>query len=255
LETIMVIGMFGGWPGQAVPDPPRRDQPGEGAAAPRDFGRDSSAEIIYSMRPAPNHNVVVTVVSSEVCLRKCVERTGHVDVEMERAGERLRIRTEERRLALTVAHRTLRFDLDRLTAEDLVRLRSRLAPSGTIHALRTLATVVDETESDTAERLSLRLTGALIAQFAGEPGAARRLSRELHARYGPQLAKGRRQVPRDWLTYQKSVVRACAELQLGIAGLSFWDPARHTCALTWITQTEAAWHTYVTTSAAWRSQL
>jgi hypothetical protein len=223
--------------------------------APREFGRDSSAEIIYSMRPAPNHKVVVTVVSSEVCLRKCVERTGHVDLEVERDGDRLGVRTEDRRLALTVAHRTLRFDLDRLTADDLVRLRSRLAPSGTIHALRTLATVVDETESDTAERLSLRLTGALIAQFAGEPGAARRLSRELHARYGPQLRKGRRQVPRDWLTYQKSVVRACAELQLGIAGLSFWDPARHTCALTWITRVEAAWHTYVTASAAWRSQL
>lgn len=251
----MVIGMFGGWSGQVVPAPPGGDQHVQAPAAPPEFGRDSSAEIIYSMRPAPNHNVVVTVVSSEVCLRKRVERTGHVDVEMDRDGDRLRVRTEDRRLALTMAHRTLRFDLDRLTADDLVRLRSRLAPSGTIHALRTLATVVDETESDTAERLSLRLTGALIAQFAGEPGAARRLSRELHARYGPQLRKGRRQVPRDWVTYQKSVVRACAELQLGIAGLSFWDPARNTCALRWITQVEAAWHTYVTTSAAWRSQL
>lgn len=251
----MVIGMFSGWSGQSGPAPAPKDPPAAPPALSPAFVPDAAAEIVYSMRPAPQQTIVVTVVSSEVCLRKSIQRTGYVEVDVQRGDERLRLRTEDMRLAVTTANRTARFDVSRVTPDDLVRLRTRLAPSATVHALRTLATAVDETESDTAERLSLRLTGALVAQFAGEPGAARRLSRELHARYGPQLRRGRRQVPRDWLGYQKAVVRACAELQLGIAGLTFWDPARNGCALRWITQVEAAWYAYVTASAAWRSQL
>ena len=68
--------------------------------------------------------------------------------------------------------------------EQLWRVRQLLLGSTAIRGLRTLATVLDESGSQSPEKLALRFTGALVAQLDGEEGAARRLSRDLVASYG-----------------------------------------------------------------------
>lgn len=251
----MVIGMFAGWPGppaaagagSQVSRPPATK-----AAAPAPDRGLEGLEVVYGMRPAWKDTIVVTVVSNEVCMRKTVRASGHARVELERGLEAIALSTDDGSLTVTGSHRTRRADLRSLDERSLMDLRGFLAPSCAVRAFRSLATAVDETESDTAERMSVRLAGALLSQFDGDPGAVRRLSRELHGRYGTPGARVRRRMADDWFAYKRAVVRACAELHMALAGLSAWHPERNARAFRWLIEVEAAWYAYVSASMAWR---
>jgi hypothetical protein len=214
----------------------------------------SDADVVYAMRPAAQQSVAVHVVSAEVCVRKLVDRHGQTRLELDRGADRIVVAADGSTLTVSSGANTFGVILPSASEDELIRVRTALVASPAIRAFRALAIAVDETESDTAERLAVRLSGRLLAQFDGDHGAVRRLSRELHDRYAPQLKRGRRQVPLDWETYQTTIVRACAELQLAVGGLSYWSPLRHARALEWMTHVEAAWHAYVAASLAWRAR-
>ena len=253
----MVIGTFAGWPGPPAAAGAGSQvgrPPATRAAAPAPDRGLEGLEVVYGMRPAWKDTIVVTVVSNEVCMRKTVRASGHARVEFERGLEAIALCTDDGSLTVTGSHRTRRSDLRSLDERSLMDLRAFLAPSSAVRAFRSLATAVDETESDTAERMSVRLAGALLSQFDGDPGAVRRLSRELHGRYAGQRAQPRRCAADDWFAYKRSVVRACAELHMALAGLTCWDLRRHSRALTWLIEVEAAWFAYVASSMAWRAR-
>jgi hypothetical protein len=216
--------------------------------------RASESDVVYAMRPGSRHTVAVSVVSAEVSMRKSVDRNGHTRLELDRGPDRIVVSAEALTLSVSCGDQSVTLNLASVGEDDLLRVRSALVDSPAIRAFRALATAVDETESDTAERLAVRLSGSLLAQFDGDHGAIRRLSRDLHDRYAPHLQRGRRQVPLDWDAYQTSVVRACAGLQLAVGCLSYWSPLRHTRALEWVSQVEAAWYTYVASALIWRSR-
>ena len=248
----MITGMFTMWTGHPVEEIPRGRRPRRisDAASPRL----SDPEIVYAMRPGTGQTVAVSVVSAEICARKSVDRCGRSRLELDRGVDRVVMCAERETVVVTRGDETVTLNLSSTFEDDLVRLRTMLVASPAVRAFRPLATAVDETESDTAERLAVRLSGRLLAQFDGDHGAVRRLSRELHDRYAPQLKRGRRQVPLDWDMYQTDVVRACAELHVGLGGLSYWSPLRQVRSMAWITQVEAAWYAYVASALASRAR-
>lgn len=248
----MVIGTFTGWSGPPLVAPVERAMHRQPSVQPLPGIAAGVSEVVYAMRPASKDTIVVTVVSPEICMRKSVRSNGQVRVEMDRGSDRIAISTEGTVVAVTRGARTAKLDVSSVREVDLLRLRSLLVDSPAVRAFRILATAVDETETDTAERMSLRLAGTLTSQFDGDQGAIRRLSRELHARYGSRVRRVGRRIPDDWFAYKRGVVRACAELQLNVAALNCWNPARNACALTWLLQVEAAWYAYVAASIAGR---
>jgi hypothetical protein len=248
----MVMGMF-----------PTRSEPIQkeagamtlpGRAVEASAVRVSDADVVYAVRPGSRQSLAVHVVSAEVCVRKLVDRHGHTRLELDRGADRIVVSTEASTLTVSSGEAAFAVDLPSAPEDELIRVRTALVASPAIRAFRALASAVDETESDTAERLAVRLSGRLLAQFDGDHGAVRRLSRELHDRYAPQLKRGRRQVPLDWEMYQNSIVHACAELQLAVGGLSYWSPLRHAGALEWVRRVEAAWYAYVASALAWRAR-
>jgi hypothetical protein len=249
----MVLGMFMIWPGQSPEDTPRGELP-----HPRSVHAPSlcapESDVVFAMRPGSRHTIAVSVVSAEVCMRKTVDRDGHTRVELDRGADRIVVSADALSLSVSRGDESGAVALTSASEDDLLRLRSALVASPAIRAFRALATAVDETESDTAERLAVRLSGRLLAQFDGDHGAIRRLSRELHDRYAPHLKRGRRRVPLDWDAYQTAVVRACAGLQLAVGGLSYWSPLRHRRALEWATHVEAAWYAYVASALVCRAR-
>jgi hypothetical protein len=249
----MAIGMFTTWTG------PGPAETGRGESLRRHDAhtaplRPSESDVVYSMRAAAKHTIAVNVVSAEVCMRKTVDRDGRTRLELDRGTDRVVVSADGLTLTVSRGDDTVTLNLPSALEEELTRLRSALVASSAMRAFRALANAVDETESDTAERLAVRLSGRLLAQFDGDHGAVRRLSRELHDRYAPHLKRGRRQVPLDWDAYQTAIVGACTELQLAVSGLSYWSPLRHARALEWMAQVEAAWYTYVASGLAWRAR-
>jgi len=250
----MVIGTFTSWSGPPIGAPiggDARTRPRAQAAA---TPVETSPEIVYAMRPAFRDAMIVTVVSSEICMRKTVGPNGHVHLELDRASDCVAVSTADLAVAVTAAGRAERTDLGSPCEDDLARLRGALDGSTAVRAFRSLTNAVDETESDSAERLSVRLAGALVSHLDGDPGAVRRLSRELHAKYSLTGAPARRRVTDDWGQYKRSVARSCAELHMALAGLSCWNLARHTWIVKWLAQVEAAWHGYTFGSTAWRAR-
>jgi hypothetical protein len=249
----MVIGTFTSWTGRSFGAPGDERQASNPRVAPSP-SVEQCPEIVYAMRPALRDAMIVTVVSPEICMRKTVRPTGHTHVVLDRGDESVAISTDHLAVIVTTGGNARRVDVASSANCDVTSLRGGLAASAAVRAFRSLANAVDETESDTAERLSVRLAGALASHLDGDPGAVRRLSRELHAKYCATTAGGRRRPATDWDIYKRSVVRACAELHMGLAGLSCWDRARNVWIFKWLVQTEAAWHGYVFGSAAWRAR-
>jgi len=250
----MVIGTFTSWSGAPV------GAPVEAEARPRPKVQvpaqsvEASPEIVYAMRPAFKDAMIVTVVSSEICMRKTIRPNGQTHLELDRGSDSVAISTADLVATVTIAERTERADFESAYEDDLARCRSALDQSTAVRAFRSLTNAVDETESDTAERMSVRLAGALVSHLDGDPGAVRRLSRELHAKYSLSGPRGRRRVTDDWGLYKRSVVRSCAELHMALAGLSCWNLTRHIWIIKWLTQVEAAWHSYAFGSTAWRTR-
>jgi hypothetical protein len=127
------------------------------------------------------------------------------------------------------------------------RLRALFLGSEAIRGIRTLATVLDESDSDAPEKMAVRLTGVLIAQLDGDEGAVRRLSRSLVARY--QIARrSRRGMTDDWDTYRLGVLKAGDDLEQSLEPFGFTNPMRQVCSFVWVRIVEGLWVEYVGSS-------
>ena len=127
------------------------------------------------------------------------------------------------------------------------RARGWLAASVAVERFRQLVDGLDREDVRTAEAVSLRATGALVAELSGDPGAARRLGRAL-ARSNEYRAVG--QLSNTcWTTYSKQVLQASYELESCSAAYYAYNPLRAGCAFIWTLQVESAWFQFLGCSA------
>lgn len=133
---------------------------------------------------------------------------------------------------------------------DVKRRRARgwLAGSVAVERFRQLVDALDRQDVRTAEAVSLRATGALVAELFGDPGAARRLGRTLAARSSEYRVVGQ---PSNicWTTYSKQVLQASYELESCSASYYAFNPLRAGCAFIWTLQVESAWFQFLGCSA------
>ena len=130
------------------------------------------------------------------------------------------------------------------------RVRGWLARSDAVQRFRQINEVLERQDAVSPEALSLRVTGALLAELLGDPGAAQRLSRSITAR----LAQGFRKAqtgytPSCWDTYQRLVMAAANALESCLNSFAVYNPMRNLCALVWTLQVESAWFQFLSCSS------
>src|SRR5215212_6404332 len=202
-----------GWSGPPMAVPHRGNwDPGAGVPVVRH----PSAEIDYTLR-RDGGRVLLTAASPDVVVRKTVLANGDTDVRVERGRDAAQIVATQ--AAVTVSHRkrSVRVNVNGGHEEQLARVRALLLRSDAVRALRTLATVLDESGTETPDKMGVRLTGTLVAQLDGDGGAVRRLSRELQARHGSSSRRAPRHAPATcWDLYRAGLMKAASNLEASL---------------------------------------
>ena len=130
------------------------------------------------------------------------------------------------------------------------RVRGWLARSEAVQRFRHINDALERQDAVSPEALSLRVTGALLAELLGDPGAARRLGRALTARQGVHLRKAQTgHTPTCWDTYQRLVMAAASALESCLASFAVYNPLRNACAFVWTLQVESAWFQFLSCSS------
>lgn len=200
-------------------------------------------------------NVVAT--AGDLTVRKNVQADGRFLVEIARgnadrieiAGDAagLRVRSGREAAVALQAERGDGFE------ERARHVRTWLARSEAVQRLRQIATALDRQDAATPEGLSLRVTGALIAELSGDPAAAQRFSRAVTAKLAQRLRKvqsgGSGYQMTCWDVYSRMVNQAANELENCIASFAVYNPLRQICAAVWVIQVEAAWFQFLSCSS------
>jgi hypothetical protein len=127
------------------------------------------------------------------------------------------------------------------------RVRGWLAASGAIERFRQLVEALDRDDLRSPEAVSLRSTGALVAELFGDTGAARRLGKALARSTDYRVIGQSNNI--CWTTYSKQVLQASYELESCSSTYAAYNPLRAGCAFLWTLQVESAWFQFLGCSA------
>ena len=133
------------------------------------------------------------------------------------------------------------------------RVRGWLARSGAAQRFRQLAAALDHEDLTSPEAIGLRITGAVLAELTGDPGAARRFNRSMLARSAAGLRKvqsgGSGYTMSCWDRYHRLVVQAANQLESCLNSFSTFNPTRQLCVFVWTMQVESAWFQFLACSS------
>jgi hypothetical protein len=248
-----MAALLTGWSGPAIAVPVSGCD-----SAPRDTAAAARTdEITCSVRRDRDGSIAVTASVADVVVRKTVSPDGHATVTVERDDDSVSIVSTRTTIAVSRGRDSVLVNVAGGHEEQLSRVQRLLLGSAAARGLRTLATVLDESGSQSPEKLALRFTGALVAQLEGEEGAVRRLSRELLASYGGSQrrdpvggASRARATPVEcWRRYQTGVLTLANTLETSLSSFSFVNPMRLVCSFVFLMQVERLWFTYLSESS------
>jgi hypothetical protein len=198
----------------------------------------------------PDGGLVVTASAGDLTVRKQVYADGRFVVRVATRGEdRLLISGTSNGLRVgygTEAAVNLRADYDSEYDGKARRVRGWLARSDAVQRFRQINDALERQETMSPEALSLRVTGALLSELLGDPGASQRLSRSLTGKFMPRLRKVQTgHTSSCWDTYQRLVVAAANALESCLASFAVYNPLRNACAFVWTLQVESAWFQFL----------
>jgi hypothetical protein len=245
---VVMTVLLTGWSGQAVASPAGAAAGGAiGAVSP---ARHSGEEIGYRLSREDRGGILLSVASGDLVTRKTVQADGRSDVVITRNNDAVSIVATRLTIVVTRGTQSLTVNVNGGHDKQLARVRALLLGSAATRALRTLATLLEESGTDAPERMGLRLTGALIGQLDGDEGAVRRLSRELQARYGPRTRRTRNARVDGWAIFQAGVTKACADLETCLESCCSVHSMRQVSSFVWLYHVERLWFAYLACSSA-----
>ena len=206
------------------------------------------------VRMETDGGLAVTATAGELTVRKQVYADGRFVVRVATRGED-RLLISGTANGLTVAYgRDASVDLhaDRDSDYDgkARRVRGWLARSDAVQRFRQINEALERQDAVSPEALSLRVTGALLAELLGDPGAAQRLSRSITARLTQGFRKAQTgHTPSCWDTYQRLVMAAANALESCLNSFAVYNPMRNVCAFVWTLQVESAWFQFLSCSS------
>ena len=218
----------------------------------RAIQNDAELGLTTSTAVASDGAFVVSAQAAGLTIDKRVYSDGRFDVRIALGAEdRVVIAADADGISVSAAgERTLRVNpaVDDGHEETGRRVRGWLAASGAVARFRQLVDALDRRGARDPEALSLRATGALVAELLGDPGAARRFGQSV-AGGGGALRKVQQYTQSCWDVYQRLVLQASYQLESCIASFAVYNPLRQVCAAVWILQVESAWFQFLSCSA------
>jgi hypothetical protein len=207
--------------------------------------------------PGADGSVVVTATAGPLTVRKSVYPDGRFAVRLSQgADDRLVIAGDLNGLRVAYGKEPgvdLRPDRDADYEQHARRVRGWLASSEAVQRFRQIVGALDRQEAQGPEALSLRVTGALVAELLGDPGAAQRLSRSLGSKLSRRLRPAQSGgTGYGWTCYdiyERMVVNAANTLESCIASFAVYNPLRQVCAGVWVLQVESAWFQFLACSS------
>ena len=137
--------------------------------------------------------LAVSATAGELTVRKQVYADGRFVVRVATQGDdRLLISGTANGLNVAYGREAaldLRADRDSDYDGKARRVRGWLARSDAVQRFRQIDEALEQQDAVSPEALSLRVTGALVAELLGDPGAAQRLSRSISAKLAHRLRK------------------------------------------------------------------
>jgi hypothetical protein len=220
--------------------------------AVRAVQQDAELGLTTQTAVASDGALVVTAQAAGLTIDKRVYSDGRFDVRIAfGTNDRVVIAADVDGISVATAHEaTIRLN----PAGDMEyeprarRVREWLAASAAVGRFRQLVDALERRGGRDPEALSLRATGALVAELLGDPGAARRFGERV-AGGGAGFRKAQQYTQSCWDIYQRLVLQASYQLESCIASFAVYNPLRQVCAAVWILQIESAWFQFLSCSA------
>jgi hypothetical protein len=210
------------------------------------------ADLVVAVSPTADGGYLVSASAGDLVFRKVVYDDGRFHAQIERGTDRIVFTGGRDRVHVTYGSESLtRLHADQGETQAL-RIRTMLVHAPVVAAFRRLIADLEEQDALSPELLSLRMTGAFVAELDGDVGAARRLNRALMRSLGLKLRKAQdssKYPPDCWSIYVKAVLKASYELEECSNAFSGFNPTRGLCAFYWTLQVEAAWFALLGCSA------
>jgi hypothetical protein len=199
--------------------------------------------------------LAVSATAGELTVRKQVYADGRFVVRVATQGEdRLLISGTASGLKVTYGREAaleLRADRDSDYDSKARRVRGWLARSDAVQRFRQINEALEQQDALSPEALSLRVTGALVSELLGDPGAAQRLGRSISSKLAHRLRKVQNgyTAASCWDTYQRLVMAAANALEGCLNSFAVYNPMRNLCAFVWTLQVESAWFQFLSCSS------
>jgi hypothetical protein len=242
MGAVLVIAAAG--PAAAGPDPQLRPV--------RAVQNDTELGLTTSTALASDGALVVSAQAAGLTVDKRIYSDGRFDVRIAIGrSDRVVIAADPDGISVATAREaTVRLNPagGEADSETTHRVRGWLAASQAVGRFRQLVDALERRGARDPEGLSLRATGALVAELLGDPGAARRFGQSV-AGSGAALRKVQQYTQSCWDVYQRLVLQASYQLESCIASFAVYNPLRQVCAAVWILQVESAWFQFLSCSA------
>ena len=195
-------------------------------------------------------SVVLAATAGDLSVHKRVYADGTYAVRIRRGSDEVVISATpgRTRVATGGAVDELRSDAGQSFEARARRVRESLARSEAIQRFRQIAAALDDLEETTPEALGLRITGAVVAELAGDPAAARRLSRAMAGLHGAKL-RAVQTGSTCYDRYQAIVSTAARQLETCLGSFNPFNPIRNMCVFVWTLQVESAWFQFLACSS------
>jgi hypothetical protein len=195
-----------------------------------------------SLTQSDDGGVVMEVESEDLVVRKVVYPDGRFAAELRLGRDRLVLSGDHDGVRLARGSDAIHLPPGAADQAQAQRARAVLAASPAVRTFRQLVGALEHGERFDGAALSLRATGALLAELDGDGAAARRFSQQLLSRLGSRVRRVAQTYPPScWSVYERAVVQAANELEQCLADFAVYNPARNLCAFVWVLKVEAAW--------------
>lgn len=196
-----------------------------------------------SLTESPDGSVVLDVESGGLTVRKAVYPDGRFTADLQFGGDRIVVSGDHDGVRVARGRGMVHLRPGASTQAQGQNVRAWLGSSQAVQRFRQLVGALESAEAFDGAALSLRATGALLAEIDGDAAAAQRFARQLQARLGGRYRKAAAQGYPDhcWTYYERAVNAAANELERCLADFAVYNPARNLCVFVWLLKVEVAW--------------
>jgi hypothetical protein len=205
---------------------------------------------VYTFGTGPAGEVVMSADSGDLHIEKSVASDGTSALTLRSGDDELRFEVTQGRVAVSGKDGRASFVPDGTDENGQAAVRVALARSKAVQVFRAFAAQVNARGTKGAFELAVSLSGAVIAQVSGDPGALRDFAKR-HRPAGRVRAVAFGRITDCWGQYEQYISWAFDQYLycLGDSGGKLYFHSVTWCEIQYLTRAESAWFQFLSCSA------